>query len=225
MTELPLEAVVGRNVRRIREALKLTQDDVATTARWLGVNWARSSIGLLEQGKRNVSLAEAILLVMVLNVAQQKHSDTEPAHVSLASLLSPDEQEAVFLTTGAKLSREVVEATLSDAVFTRTGPMGHAPWEAAGQIERNAAADLGLTPGMVAFIATLQWGHNISTERDRRFDADPANRKLNGRSAQAKRGQITRQLLDELRPRIESHKEMFPQDKVAGHGHSDRQGE
>lgn len=84
--------VIARRVREVRKRRGLTAEQVAERLNAQGVNWQRSTLAKLENGKReNVSVVEWLALATVLNVA--------PVHL----LLPIDEQEgAPYWVTPAK---------------------------------------------------------------------------------------------------------------------------
>jgi transcriptional regulator with XRE-family HTH domain len=82
---------VARRVRQLRERHGMTQQDLATALSNWGMPIDRSAIARLENGKRAVSLEEAMRLAFVLHVA--------PVHL----LVDPDNDEPIAPTAGAEL--------------------------------------------------------------------------------------------------------------------------
>lgn len=80
---------VGRAVRQLREQHGQRQDDVARSARELGLTWTASKIAALERGDKALPAEELLLLPLVLASAQC-------GQPSLADLL-PDGSGAVRL--------------------------------------------------------------------------------------------------------------------------------
>ena len=58
----PIELVVGRNVRALREAADLSQSDVAA-----GAGLSRSSVANLEAGRQNITIGTLQILAQVLH--------------------------------------------------------------------------------------------------------------------------------------------------------------
>ena len=67
-----------------------------------------------------------------------------------------------------------------------------------GEAEERAGRTLGLSKGDVALLSVGLWGRTLGEERDRRVGDDVP---LASRSA--KRGRVTRQLVEDLRVRLE----------------------
>lgn len=55
-------AFLGMRLRSLRESAGKRQDDIAHTAKSVGLSWGRSSVASLEAGTRNLSAFEWILL-------------------------------------------------------------------------------------------------------------------------------------------------------------------
>lgn len=203
-----LDAVVGANVRRIRERLGATQDELAQFLRDRGWNDASGVMLVdLERGARKVGLAEVFVLADALNVP-------------VVQLLENDGMLRITSSGGvADSSRGLAER------FTHRvdWPKNPATWEelqrlrrlgqfsaglSAGtrhsigdetrrEAERYAARRLGLTAEQVVRRSYALWGQTLSEERDARVaarvegDATPRQRAV-------LRGHVTRGLLAEL---------------------------
>src|SRR5829696_7377475 len=64
-----LGALVGENVRRLREKRALTQHELAQVWKRQGLNWARSKIAALEAGNRpQVNTADLLIMASGLQV-------------------------------------------------------------------------------------------------------------------------------------------------------------
>ena len=63
------EKHVGQNIRRYREAQKLTQEQVAAKLQHAGCDITRSALAKIEVGQRHIYLDELRLLRMILNVS------------------------------------------------------------------------------------------------------------------------------------------------------------
>jgi hypothetical protein len=74
-----------------------------------------------------------------------------------------------------------------------------------GEPERHAGHRLGVDPVVVAIVAHRLWGHGLAEERDQRVTAevDPS---ASRRTIQARRGHVTRQLVNELAEHLSTQK-------------------
>lgn len=63
------EKHVGQNIRRYREAQKLTQEQVAAKLQLAGCDITRSALAKMEVGQRHIYLDELRLLTTILNVS------------------------------------------------------------------------------------------------------------------------------------------------------------
>lgn len=231
---LSLRQWVGRAVRRLREQHGQRQDDVARSARQLGLTWTASKIAALERGDKALPAEELLLLPLVL-------ADAQCGRPSLADLLPGSGIVRLGDTTAmpavvlARVVRgedvditEVDSPSIREALtrvdcgadFERMGSMlravkavapGTTPRElvaaerAAGDAERIAARRLDLPFSVVVAAALATWGHGLTEERDTRA-AQRAGPGAPARTAQAARGHITRELYNELAPAIERYR-------------------
>ncbi|MDP9459342.1 MAG: helix-turn-helix domain-containing protein [Actinomycetota bacterium] len=221
---MPFGVALGQRLRQVREELGETGADLAKRCHWVGLGWDRPTVTRVEQGKRQVTAAELLLLPMIYDR-------------SLADLLPP---ETVALTSGERATTATAEA-LREALTSpphamsggwQVGPGVLADFEAArehilasfrrlkapmpsaedwhivrasrhvnDQVTTKAARALGATAWEVATAAQELWGRGLEAERDAR--AEELGPAANTRARQARRGHITRRLLEELRPAIE----------------------
>lgn len=214
-------------MKALREAAGVRQDDVATAARACGLSWGRSTVAMLESGKRRLDPEELLLLPVVLQVAQvgsfplvqllagdddMVHLTAEAAatRAELETLLDPAGGPAALDLQGWKMpgvlsGAQVMEAAAERARWRRRGLTAEqvevATREAAGEAERVAARKLGVTPYEVAVAARKLWGRSLSAVRDERAAAGADE--LPTDSLRAMRGHVTRQLLAELAPILE----------------------
>ena len=222
--EQTIREVVGENVRRIRDEAGARQDDVAAAARGVGLSWTRSKITALERGEKALDLAEAVLLAEAMGKVTGHP-------VGVADLLAGD--GAVRLSREVALHRKALRRFLGgDPVEllvrdipggrermrqalaklpamlqrmellagpgrTNMGTLRHAE-TVAGEVEERAGRTLGLSKVEVAYLAAGLWDRTLAEERDRRVGDDVP---LVSRSA--KRGRVTRQLVEDLRVRLE----------------------
>jgi hypothetical protein len=72
---------------------------------------------------------------------------------------------------------------------------------ARGEAEQKAARRLAVDPHDLAIVAFAQWGRSLTEERDARVAA-LSDISTTPRTTQARRGHVTRLLLDELEPKL-----------------------
>ena len=221
--EQTIREVVGENVRRIRDEAGARQDDVAAAARGVGLSWTRSKITALERGDKALDLAEAVLLAeamgevsgqpvgvadllagdgavrlsrktVVHRATLRRFLGGEPVEMFVDDVPGgPERMQAAIVTTSAAFKRA---SQLVGPGRTNMGTLRHAE-EVAGEVEERAGRTLGLSKVEVAYLAAGLWDRTLTEERDRRVGDDVP---LKSRSA--RRGRVTRQLVDELRVRL-----------------------
>lgn len=216
-----LREIIGENVRRLRDAAGRTQDDVARAARTLGLAWPQTKIAALERGDKAVSLEEFFLLPALLESAIGREvpygellqaADGDTVHLSTKASAAPHDLAALF---GARTldpavdvdirvwkavsdSLEALEARLRQLDLHLTARELLRAQEAAGVAEERAARKLGEIPAVFAAISLRLWGHGLTAERDKRVgDSLPPD--APAATVQAKRGRVTRELVDEVR--------------------------
>lgn len=219
-----IREVVGENVRRIRDEAGARQDDVAAAARGVGLSWTRSKIAALERGEKALDLAEAVLLAEAMGVvaghsvgvadllagdgavrlsrvrvihrkALRRFLDGDPVELFVGDLPGGRERMQTALAKVAGGLQRM--ALLAGPGRTNVGTLRHAE-TVAGEAEERAGRTLGLSKVEVAYLAAGLWGRTLAEERDRRVGDDVP---LTSRSA--KRGRVTRQLVEDLRVRLE----------------------
>ena len=65
---LEIEKRVGKNIRKLREAAELTQEQLAARLQVNGCDITRSALAKIEVGQRHIYPDEVILLKKILNV-------------------------------------------------------------------------------------------------------------------------------------------------------------
>lgn len=146
-TDQPLSLVIGRQIRELRQAAGLRQDEVARFAREIGWNWTAATVAAIETGRRELSLAEFLTLPFIggqfgdhapRSLGEFIGSDAalaadDPAALA-AVLLSPD-----ILIGRVNLRALVQGAKVRGAEFHRDhdGKLRHLP-PAADEISRTA---------------------------------------------------------------------------------------
>lgn len=226
-----LRAVLGERVRRLREEAGLRQQDLADSADTLGATtWNRTRIAALERGDKSISAEELVLLVAILQlttdrkitlsdlldsddvVALTKWGRIAARDVPLLLAGELDAGDRVWLQlpplsadeVAAKLDRmkELIERFPGAQEQGRTtGAALRAVRESSGEADERAARELGETAASFAFIASAMWGRSLSAERDARLAAAGGD-KGPRRTVAARRGRVTRDLIDEVRARL-----------------------
>jgi transcriptional regulator with XRE-family HTH domain len=207
--EPALAPAIGRQLARLRTEAGRRQDEVAVIARSFGLGgWSRSVVAALENGRRNLSAEELILLPRVVSILVGRRC-------SLSDILPPE--QPVRVSTVKTVDRTTVLGWLNGRGGEDPDPSGYDPllanvgalnnvlhgtdikiedfWTSEAHVSVKRAADrlrphLGDIPAIVVAAAAHRlWGHSLDEERDARLGADASGR----------RGHITRQLDQELR--------------------------
>ncbi len=184
------QAVIRRNLRRLRTKLGWRQEDLAQRARARGLSWAASTVTAIEIGRRPVSAGELLVLPTLLQVP-------------LTELLAAEKDEVAdvegVLVTKAALDQIARGRPLEEreSEFFVTMPRVEA---SATEAERKAARNLSqatnstiTVPDLIA-MAQLQWeGRRLDEEREQRLKTSRRRGSL-----ARQRGHITAQLQKEL---------------------------
>jgi transcriptional regulator with XRE-family HTH domain len=176
-------AVIGRNVKRLREERVLTQHELAQLWQRHGLNWVRSKVSALEAGKR-------------------PHVDGEDLVIMAGSMGVPLAELFVGPSLGKvdlKPDPNAVEVKGSQLHDFFAG--GHDLELAVGQprpmqADIDLARRIGIQPSEVAKAAILLFaGRTLTEERDRRVERMGD---LTLQERQAHRGHVTRELSVQL---------------------------
>ena len=184
------QAVVRRNLRRVRTKLGWRQEDLAQRARERGLSWTANTVTAIEIGRRPVSAGELLLLPTLLQVP-------------LRELVSADKDEVAdvdgVLVTNVALNQIARGRPLEEqqSQFFVTPPRVEA---GATGAERKAARNLSkatkstVTAADLIAMAQRRWeGRRLDEERERRLNS------LRRRGSLARqRGHITAALQKEL---------------------------
>lgn len=199
MRDQTIDQGIGARLEDLRRTKGLTDEDIATGARDLGLPWSRNTVLGIERGKRGLNVAEFLLLPQVLERVFERTLGTSK-RVSLEELL-PDgridfggawiEGSALGeLLRGGTLDRARIHATSEeDAPPKRIRRPGGVELAAlrkllpdephrAAQIERDALGDaesklaraLGTLPELIVMASVNTWGRTLTHERDARLD-------------------------------------------------------
>jgi transcriptional regulator with XRE-family HTH domain len=184
------QAVVRRNLRRVRTKLGWRQEDLAQVARARGLSWTANTVTAIEIGRRPVSAGELLLLPTLLQVP-------------LTDLVSADKDEVAdvdgVLVTNVALRQIARGRPLEEepSQFFVSPPRVEA---SATEAERKAARNLSKTTDSTITAADLiamaqrQWeGRRLDEERERRLKSTRRRGSL-----ARQRGHITAQLQNEL---------------------------
>jgi transcriptional regulator with XRE-family HTH domain len=195
-----LGAVVGRNVKRLREDKVLTQHELAQLWQRHGLSWARSKVSALEAGNRpRVDVADLVIMAVSLGVklaelfvgpgAGKVELKPEPNAVDvdgpeLHDLFAASDTDVNLQVGGAayELHRKHLEEMTE----------GPKPMQADVEL----AQRIGVHPRRVAQAAIdLFDGRTLTEERDRRVERMGD---LTLQERQAHRGHVTRELSVQL---------------------------
>lgn len=208
-----LVSVIGRNLRVWREAQGWTQSEVAYRCRTLGADWTQATVSAMEAGNRPLELGEFLVLLVALRIPPSDLVAGEGPLRFASTATAPAEAVAAIFNEEAVLglTPHLVEPVITNALgrafqapkrivhdfearyrhpsFERP-PSGQIIAAAEQEAERKAARRLGMTPRALTLAAYALWGRSLTDEREQRVGPDP-NR--------ARRGHVTRQLIEELR--------------------------
>jgi len=207
---------IGHRLRQVREADGATAADIAAGAsRYLGLGWDRSTVARIELGQRQLTAAELLVLPALYGRPVAELLPTEPCRLTEVVGANPDLLRKVL--TGVPRGYDLPKVrqdmtTVLDKVRRATGnararyprvelllvseAAGHAGDDTTVKAARRLEAD----PWDVAVAAQSLWDRDLASERDERVGKRAGE---SMRSRQARRGHVTRQLLDQLRPVVQ----------------------
>ncbi len=184
---IKLEHLIARNVAELRREQGWTQPDLAWRMKAMGVPWTPNRITQIETLRRSISLLEVAALAWVYEV---------PIDRLLAgdeNIEMPDETTIIPL------------AQIRSALTGDTSIQEHA--RAAAEVDRSdseelrkIAKGLEIDPGALDWFAREVFGRRFTEERDMRLGNVSD---LPQRSAQSKRGHVSRTLSAELLTRLD----------------------
>lgn len=228
----PFGVALGHRLRQVREESGETAAQLADRASsWFGLRWDRSTLTRIELGQRQVTAPELLLLPAVydrslaelLPIEACRLSDVvnaDPAAMrdALARSARGYELEKVreALSSGQikkwleQVSENVTARFLGVPAMLVMGGASHAKDEATVKAARRLDAD----PWDVAVASFQLWDRDLASERDERV----GQRAESMRARQARRGHVTRQLLEELRPVVQALQASRSTEGVDGDG-------
>lgn len=205
---------LGHRLRRVREDARLTAQEVSDLSSTYGLGWDRTIVSRVERGSRQVSAVELMALGALYRRSVADLLPTEPCRLTdrlgaeptalRDALMSPPD----YVAPAGSMQGALVEAALPALRWAHDRYPGTAVrW--VGQAEQHAhdaavvkaASRLAVDPLDVAVGAVTVWGRDLVTERDERVGVVAGE---GIRARQARRGHVTRMLLDELRPALEA---------------------
>jgi transcriptional regulator with XRE-family HTH domain len=217
-----IEELVATNMRSRRQELGFTQADLAELAAAAGAAWTQAKVALVETGRRQIGLGEALLLGNILGVGLDQlvidPNDTGTSTIDVAGVSVTTEQLARMLQGQPVLTRDVnrewkdVATTMMGVALrgqrrrlrelanryglkTSVSVLTEIEANAHGTAERTLAKRLGVTPAEVAAASLALWGHRLLDEREAHRSNAPRP---------TTRTDITSKLVEELRHRIET---------------------
>jgi transcriptional regulator with XRE-family HTH domain len=204
VTSESLAQVVGRNCRRVRTLIGLTQDEFARYAQASGLRWNAAKVGNFEAGRSAPTLATVLIVGDVLAWAtavarfekETGYSDRPglPDSITLADLFAGGDG-LVTLADGRTVRAEDLIAVARGGPFQSWGNEEVSPTERSGLTEHRLAKGLNISSARLADISNKLWQKTFSAERDRRAGPDASQQKR-GRISREMRAEIERELAD-----------------------------
>jgi transcriptional regulator with XRE-family HTH domain len=197
---IPIGAVIGRNVKRLREDRVLTQHELAQLWKRHGLNWARSKVSALEAGSRpHVDLGDLVIMAAALGVPLAEFfGGSDPGSVELKP------EPGAVQVNGVRL-REMFSDVAPDLVLEVWGEPSRLHRKHLDQLTEKVhpsqaddelAQRLGVHRVDVAQAAMILFdGRTLTEERDRRVERMGD---LTLQERQAHRGHVTRELSVQL---------------------------
>jgi transcriptional regulator with XRE-family HTH domain len=190
--------VVAGRVRELLTADGLRHEDLAAGMRSLGFRWRANHVAQVVTGRRALSLLEIAGVCEVLRrPLAELLADAEAADPKIT--LPHSEHDAV------RVPLAFIRAALTGGAgqWAAYGEGYAAEVEAIHEATGKAARRLGRTPTEVSVASAELWGRPLTHERDARLNDDAADGDEDPRRRQARRGHITRALIEELRAHFE----------------------
>jgi transcriptional regulator with XRE-family HTH domain len=203
LTDMASVKTVGKELRRYRESAGLLQDQVAMAARARGLNWTAATVAAIETDRRELSLAEFLVLRGSFIGDEELAVFFRWAKGTRKGSIAPE--AAVHLEAERKAARKL-GVTPEEIVR-----ISRAMWGKTLTEERDAQvkASIGIG-GIVEFTDRLRRHPKTAEQRGKERDHERALRDkgvITGqRMVQARRGHVTRSLLADLREALSKGK-------------------
>jgi transcriptional regulator with XRE-family HTH domain len=171
-----LDEVIGRAVRTLRERKEMAQDALARACRRKGLKWGRSSIAMLEAGRRSCSISELLIVASALDA---------PLRLIVSGECLPDRPDTAMLTTTTAANLAAISEALvgrADRLGIGTTALFKIGWEIgqdmsdwsieSGDADQKAARGLDISTEELMSRALRLWQRSLTAERERRVDDD-----------------------------------------------------
>jgi transcriptional regulator with XRE-family HTH domain len=178
--ESPLAPLIAGNVKRFRKAENASQDAVAIRMQLMGFPWTRAAVAALETGRKEVSIEELIGLAAVFQ---------RP----LADFFKTSEQSVELVKGATQINRSGLKRAFQGEIPSPRPYSRDLERHATGELEQNAARQLGVESETIAQIAEDLWQQSLTAERNRRGQQRP-------KALQ----HVSRELIQELREIIDN---------------------
>ena len=196
----PFDVAFGQVMAQHRSAAGATQEDVARSARALGLGWKASTVGGLESGHRHWQPIEVLLAPFVLAGLSERgwvNAPTLPELLAEMGAVEPgfDGRTLAQAALGRASAEHITPPQLDHAAGTAetTAAAYDRIRSELGEAERKAARRYGLDEHEIAEAAHFLWARSLTEEREARVsDAVRSDPNANRR---ALRAAITRELL------------------------------
>ena len=180
----PIEAIVGDNLRRLREARDMSQAELASAGAAMGRPWSQASVARIESGQRDATLSDLLVLAAILQANLNELLKRDAAEVNLGGAAIPVSALPSLLAQRRRLPAEVLIFVAGDGhggrsqdrrevarLVKRYGPLSNARLSQArraarGDVEQRAARKLGSSPLEVSIVAVKSWGRSLTEQRD-----------------------------------------------------------
>lgn len=198
---LTWDEMVGERVRARREGRGWLQQQLAREMGSAGIAWQRGTVAAVEGGHRKASAPELVILAGIFDRPLWRFllADDDGEPVSIRGEMRQPRDVVLEMGTGAPVHRTLaaVSLTIRDGEDPRANQSGGPERGGASGTESDvkAARALGVEVGDLQRLAVSTWGHSLEVERDARVDVEGAS----ARTVQARRGHVTRRLVEELR--------------------------
>jgi transcriptional regulator with XRE-family HTH domain len=198
-------AVVGENLRRLREQSRLTQYEAAHLVKQYGLRWSRSKVAAIEAGERStVSVADVLLLALAFRVSITEFFEGD-GDVMLAEHLTPLPREWVIAIMQGTYpppeitQREATEREQGDVEQMFATIDAFKRGSDAIEADQALARRLKVSVEDVVAVARAMWGRTLTDERDARVVELGA---VETAERQARRGHITRELSQQIEAQL-----------------------